>query len=114
MPTLPEITDDFMLAQLGRSKEYAVVVLRDGPNPNPPDRDAGIWEHGRRNFALREAGMMNLVGPIKSGSLQGMCVLNTSVAEAEELLAADPAVQAGILAVDVYSWRSFPGDALAG
>lgn len=98
---------------LGRSRIYSLVLLTPGPTPHPADRDQVVWEHGRRNFALREQGVMNLVGPITDDSdFRGMCILRTDQQEAEQIMAGDPAVQAGIFRFQIHPWRSFPGDAL--
>jgi hypothetical protein len=46
--------------------------------------------------------------------LCGTGIFATSPDEARQIMAGDPAVQAGIFADDVHPVRSFPGDALAG
>jgi hypothetical protein len=111
---MPEITDEYMNARLAESRQYALVLLRKGENYTMEDgRDAIVWEHGRRNLALRSDGTMALVGPVYGDSdVVGMCVLASTVDEAREVIAGDPAVQAGIFTYEVQPWHSFPGDAL--
>ena len=106
------ISDEYMHEQLAKSREYSVVFLLPGPNYDDADR-ALIWEHGRRNFELRAAGTMNIVGPfLDGGNVQGMCIMNASVDDTRALIDEDPAVVAGIFTYEVHPMRSFPGDAL--
>jgi hypothetical protein len=82
-----------------------------------PDRDQGvariIWEHGKRNLALRTAGLMPIICPVTDGSgVAGVCVLDASPEDAERIMAGDPAVKAGVLTYDVHPTRGFPGSAL--
>jgi hypothetical protein len=112
---LPDISDAEMRENLARSREYAVLVLRAGPNYASPDTPALIWEHGRRNFALRATGKLAIVCPVLDDSdLCGVGLFDTSVDETRELMADDPAVLAGVFTVEVHPGRSFPGDVLPG
>jgi hypothetical protein len=112
---LPDISDAQMQANLGRSREYAVLVLRAGPNYASSGTPALIWEHGRRNFALRAAGKLAIVCPVLDDSdLCGVGLFDASVDETRKLMADDPAVLAGVLTVEVHPGRSFPGDVLPG
>jgi hypothetical protein len=57
--------------------------------------------------AMRERGAMLASGPFDDRpdeSLRGLCLYRTSVEEARELAAQDPAVQAGRLVADVMTW----------
>jgi uncharacterized protein YciI len=111
---VPEITDEYMAEQLGRSRVYSLVLLRPGEAYTMDGRDELVWEHGRRNFELRAEGVLSIVGPVpEEGDLCGVGIFATSADEARRLMADDPAVQAGIFAVEVHGFRSFPGDALA-
>ncbi|MCL2516708.1 MAG: hypothetical protein FWD85_01545 [Microbacteriaceae bacterium] len=109
------VTDEQMLANLGLAREYAIVLLRK--NPDAPiagdEARAIVWEHGRRNFELRDAGLLDIVLPIRDESdLAGIGVFNTTGDEASALMAADPGVQAGLFTFEVHACRGFPGDAL--
>ena len=109
------ITDEYMYEMLPKAKEYCIVLLKPGPNLNQPDIQKIIWEHGRRNFALRADGQLSIVCPVSvEGDLNGLAIFNTSVAETKAIMDGDPAVQVGIFIYEVYPCRSFPGDKLPG
>lgn len=50
------ISDDYMREMLGRSRPYTIVLLHRTGKRDQPGADAVVWEHGRRNFALRASG----------------------------------------------------------
>jgi hypothetical protein len=62
------ITDDQMRQRMAQSREYCIVILMAGPNRHKTGVEKVIWEHGRRNFALREEGVLSIVCPISDGS----------------------------------------------
>jgi hypothetical protein len=108
-----QITDEFMRAMLTQTKPYTVVLLKMGPDADRPDRDAIIWEHGRRNFALRAGGMLAIVCPIRDDSdWAGVGVFNGEPDDIARVMDGDPAVRAGVLSYEVHPVRSFPGDCL--
>ena len=108
------ITDEFMNQMLQNTKTYTQVFLKAGPNYNQPDNYPIVWEHGRRNFALREEGLINIVAPVLDGDdLKGIVIFNANQDQTRKIMEDDPSVQAGILVFEVYTIRSFPGDTLA-
>ncbi len=110
---LPPISDDFMRRSLQTRRAYTIVLLKKGPAYDPPRSDGVIWEHGRRNFALRAAGLLAIVCPIAGGSeLAGVCIFDAEPVEVERIMASDPAVKVGVLTFEVHATRSFPGDRL--
>lgn len=110
---LPQITDDDMHRMMAAAQPYTVVVLHRGPHYRDEGARAIIWEHGRRNFALRAAGKLAVVCPVLDESeLAGIGVFAADLAETEALMAEDPAVQAGVLVSQAHASRSFAGDAL--
>jgi uncharacterized protein YciI len=110
-----DISDEYMREQLATTKAYTLVLLKAGPNYANEGNEQVIWEHGRRNFQLRAEGKLPIVGPVRDETdLCGVCVFDTTAEEAEQLMAGDPAVRAGILTFEVHPIRSFPGDALPG
>jgi hypothetical protein len=110
---LPEIADEFMRQALSTTRSYTIVILKRGPAYDPPRSDGIIWEHGRRNFALRAAGLLAIVCPISDGNgLAGIAIFDADQSEVERIIAADPAVEAGVLTFEIHLARSFPGDAL--
>jgi hypothetical protein len=107
------ITDDQMRQRILQTKEYCVVILRAGPNRYKNDVDRVIWEHGRRNFALREEGVLSIVCPVADGSdVNGIGIFNTSVDKVRQIMDGDPGVQAGIFLYEAHPCRGFPGDRL--
>jgi hypothetical protein len=110
---LPYISDELMHQGLARTRGYTVVILKKGPAYDPPRSDAIIWEHGRRNFALRAAGLLAIVCPVADGSaLAGVGIFDADTPTVEQILLGDPAIQAGLLTYEIHPARSFPGDAL--
>jgi hypothetical protein len=108
-----EISDAYMQEQLGRTREYAVVLLRASEQYGRQGSDALIWEHGRRNFSLRADGLLSIVCPVTDDTeLCGVAIFNTSVEQARQLMDEDPGVQAGVFSYEVHPVRSFPGDTL--
>ncbi len=61
-------TDDEMNALLPATKEYNVVIIKRGPSFTDDAAPAVIWEHGRRNFGLRDDGVLAVVLPVTDGS----------------------------------------------
>jgi hypothetical protein len=107
------ISDEQMLNNLKDAREYAVVILRHGPQITHADVRSIVWEHGRRNFELRADGLLDVVLPVRDDSdVAGIGVFNTTVEEAERIMSADPGVQAGVFVFEVHPARGFPGDAL--
>jgi len=110
-----EIADDFMRDMLGKARPYSVLVLKKGPNYQADGDRSIIWEHGRRNFALRAAGQLVVVVPLATETdMAGIGIFTTSIEETRALMADDPAIKAGWLTFEVYAGRSFPGDGLPG
>lgn len=107
------ISDEFILSMLASIKPYTIVLLEDAAGKQKENAQAVIWEHGRRNFALRKEGILNIVIPIaNSNGLAGIAVFNAEEARVKEIMEEDPAVQAGIFTYRIYNGLSFPGDSL--
>lgn len=107
------ISDEFMRGMLAKSKSYCAVILKAGPKYRDSDAPGIIWEHGRRNFALRQQGKLAIVCPVADGSdIKGIGIFASDLTETTRIMDGDPGVQAGILLYEVHSCRSFPGDAL--
>jgi hypothetical protein len=106
-------TDDEMNALLPATKEYNVVILKRGPSFTDDAAPAVIWEHGRRNFGLRDDGVLAVVLPVTDGSdVCGVCVFTGTVDQTVALMNDDPGVQAGVFTFEVHPCRGFPGDSL--
>lgn len=109
------ITDELMRQRLSATRNYCVVILKRTTKYQEEGTEAIIWEHGRRNFALRAAGVLSIVCPIRDDSdVAGIGIFNANVEEVKKIMDGDPAVQAGILSYETHPCRGFPGDSLAG
>jgi hypothetical protein len=89
------------------------VILQAGPNKHEDGVEKIIWEHGRRNFALRADGVLSIVCPISDGSnVSGVGIFNATVEEVKKIMDEDPGVKAGVFVYEIHACRSFPGDSL--
>lgn len=116
---LPEVTDEQLEAALPNTRPYTLLLLHPGPAFERPgaDRSSGvtqiIWTHGKRNFALRESGLMPIVCPVADGSdLVGVAIFDAEPADVERIMSRDPGVLAGVFTYEVHPTRSFPGSTL--
>ena len=109
------ITDEFMKQMVSKTKKYCVVILKAGPNRNMAGVERIIWEHGRRNFALRSDGVLSIVCPISDESnVAGIGIFNTGIADVKKIMEGDPGVKKGVFVYEAHECRSFPGDCLPG
>ena len=112
---LPEITDDDMKERLSGAHDYTLVILKTTPRTFDERSRPIIWEHGRRNMALRRAGLLSIVCPSTDQSeVAGIGIFGSPPEEVSEILAGDPALQADVLTYEIHPVRGFPGDALPG
>jgi uncharacterized protein YndB with AHSA1/START domain len=110
---LPEITDELMLERLSRAGAYTVAVLRATPAFVRPDVDPTVWEHGRRNMQLVEAGLLPVVLPVTDDTdVVGFGVFAATPEDTRAILDGDPGVRAGIFTYELHPVRGFPGAAL--
>jgi hypothetical protein len=108
-----EITDDEMREMLTQTKSYSLVLLKGGPNYGVDGHDEIVWEHGRRNFALRADGVLAIVARVlDDGPWCGVGIFDASEEAVVELMDDDPGVRAGVFEYEVHPVRSFPGSAL--
>jgi hypothetical protein len=107
------ITDELMRQRISATKNYCLVILKAGPKKHEEGAETIIWEHGRRNFALRAEGVLSIVCPVSDGSnVSGIGIFNAPVEEVKKIMDEDPAVQAGVLIYETHACRGFPGDSL--
>ncbi len=110
---MSEITDEYMRRMLALTREYCIVILKAGPKRNQPGIEPLLWEHGRRNFSLKEDGLLSIVCQVKDGTdVNGIGIFNADLATVRDIMDNDPGVKAGVFVYEVHSCRSFPGDAL--
>lgn len=107
------ITDEQFQALRATARPYTVVILKPGPNRHMEGADTIVYRHGMRNVSLHLDGRLPIVCPSTDNTeFRGLGVFNATVEEVTEIMAGDPAVQAGILAFEVHPVRSFPGSVL--
>ncbi len=107
------VTDEFMRQMISTAREYCIVILKAGPNRYMDGADKIIWEHGRKNFALRAAGILSIVCPVSDGGdVAGMGIFNAPIEEVKKIMGEDPAIKAEVLVSEIYACRGFPGDGL--
>ncbi len=107
------ITDEYMREMLGKTREYTLVILKAGPAHGSEGSAAIVFEHGRRNFALRAEGILSIVCPVRDGSrISGIGIFNAGPDRIREIMDDDPGVRAGIFTYEIHPCRSFPGDCL--
>lgn len=110
---LPEITDDYMQGMLGQSKTYTAMLLRVSQKASEADADTIIWEHGRRNLALRAEGKLPIVCPATDESdWAGIAIFDAPLQEVEQIMANDPGVRAGLFTYELHPVWGFPGSVL--
>ncbi len=90
---------------------YTVALLvRPPAAPQLDDSAAATLQdaHMAHLADLHDAGCLLAAGPLSSGSpeepVRGLLILNVASQRAGELLGQDPAVQAGVLSAQVFSW----------
>ncbi|VBA38413.1 hypothetical protein LAUMK13_02089 [Mycobacterium innocens] len=90
------LTGDEMNQLLPTTRPYSVVILKQGPKFGDEAAPAIVWEHGRRNFGLRDEGVLAVVLPVTDGS--DVCGIGVFAATADDTAAImndDPGVAAG-------------------
>ena len=111
--TLPVVSDATMLERLAGAAGYTLVLLHATDAFARPAADPIVWEHGRRNMALAEAGLLAVVLPVGDDSdLAGAGVFVTDIDTTRTIMDDDPGVRAGIFSYEVHPVRGFPGAAL--
>jgi hypothetical protein len=107
------ITDEYMNEMISKTRSYCIVLLKHGPNWNMQGAERTIWEHGRRNFALKNSGALPIVCPVSDASdLSGVGIFNTDPEQLKLIMEEDPGVKEGIFIYEIHPCRSFPGSAL--
>jgi hypothetical protein len=80
-----------MQERLAQTRTYTAMLLRRTEKASEPDARQIIWEHGRRNFALRAAGKLPTVCPIADDSdWAGIGIFDASPEEVTRLCRTTP------------------------
>jgi uncharacterized protein YndB with AHSA1/START domain len=110
---LPVITDEDMRKRLAGTATYTAVLLRRTEKYARPAAAPIVREHGRRNMALAEAGVLPVVLPAADDTdLAGVGIFAATAEETQALMDDDPGVRAGIFSYEAHPVRGFPGAAL--
>ncbi len=71
------------------------------------------YEHGKRNFQLREDGIISIVCRVNDDSnISGLAIFNRNQDEVKSIMDRDPGVIAGIFTYEIHLCSSFSGDKL--
>ena len=107
------ITDEYIKEKHTELKDYTIVLIKPTSKRKEAGADAVILEHARKNFSLREDGVLSIVCPVFGDyNLSGLYIFNVIVEEARKIMDDDPAVNAGIFQYEIYPCKSFSGDSL--
>ena len=110
---MPEITDEYMQSMLAKSKNYTVVLLRVTDKATEAGARPIIWEHGRRNFALRDEGKLPVICRVDDDSdWAGVGIFAASPDEVAQIMEGDPGVEAGLFTYELHPVLAFPGATL--
>src|SRR4051794_3948210 len=105
------ISDEYMQEMIAKTKTYTLVILKGGPNIAIPGVERIIWEHGRRNFALRQQGVLSIVCPVADESgVCGVGIFNTDLDKTKSIMDEEPGVKEKVFTYELHSCRSFPSD----
>jgi RimJ/RimL family protein N-acetyltransferase len=106
------VTDEQIQQLAATAQPYSVALLWWGPERHMDGAEATELEHQRRMVTLRADGVIAILCPAVSDTLAGVAIMTVPPEEAQDVMAGDPAVRAGMIRVEVYSGHGFPGDAL--
>ena len=110
----PNVTDEQIQAVAASAKPFSLVQLRWGPDRHQDGANAIELEHQRRMVGLRADGTIAILCPVISDIVAGVAIMTKTPEEAEQIMAADPCVQAGMMTCEVLPCVGFPGDSLPG
>lgn len=104
--------DSLLAKQLGADdygmKQYVMAFLKAGPN-RPQDKALGDslqMQHLKNIGRLAKEGKLIVAGPfLDNTEIRGIYIFNvTTIEEARELTATDPAIQYGSLVMELHPW----------
>lgn len=108
------VTDEEIQQLAATAKPFSVALLWWGPERHTDGAEEIERSHQRRILGLRAAGVIAVLCPGAADILAGVAIMTVPTEEAEEIMAGDPCVQAGMIRCEVYPGAGFPGDALPG
>ena len=110
--TTSTVTDEQIQAVAATARPYSLVQLRWAPARQQEGADATELEHQRRMVSMRASGVIAILCPVLSDDVAGVAIMTRPPAEAEEIMAADPCVRAGMMTYEAHACLTFPGDAV--
>ncbi len=104
--------DESLAKELGADdygmRKYVIAFLKKGPNKSKDSIKAATLQkaHMANIGRLTKEGKLAIAGPfLDNGELRGIYIFNVeTVEEAKELTATDPAIQAGVLVMELHPW----------
>ncbi|NMN97175.1 hypothetical protein [Antrihabitans stalactiti] len=109
-----DVTDDQIQALAATAKPFSLVQLRWTADRHQAEAEAIELEHQRRMVSLRAEGVIAVLCPVISDALAGVAIMTEPLERAQQIMAADPCVQAGMMTCEVLPCLGFPGDSLPG
>ena len=107
-----DVTDDQVQALAATARPFSLVQLSWTPARHQDGADTIEGEHQRRMVSLRADGVIAVLCPVVSDTVAGVAIMTAPPETAQEIMSADPCVQAGMMTCEVYPCLGFPGDAL--
>ncbi len=105
--------DEEMKARIAQSKPYTMVILKKTAKFAEESSRKIVWEHGRRNFQLKDEGLLPIVCPATDGGeVSGIGIFIGTPEQVKVIMDGDPGVQAGIFTYEIHACRGFPGSEL--
>jgi uncharacterized protein YciI len=88
-------------------KTSFLVIYRPGPGwlQGKPTSEQPLKEHGRYMMSLFEKGFLKFAGPFGDDKGGAVVLEITSEAEAQALVAGDPAVKSGVFLHEIHPWQ---------
>ena len=101
-------------AAVPMSPTLYLVIYTAGPNWKP-DVPAGdqLRDHGRYMLGLHQKTLLKMAGPFTDAAGGAAVIETDTLAAAQAIADADPAVQSKVFAAEVHAWRHVDWDALA-
>ena len=108
--------EDPIARRVAENRWFWLLLLKLGPDRGHDEETADRIQraHLAHLFELEAEGKLRMFGPVlDAGELRGIGVVTVPTrAEAESLMADDPAVLAGRLVLEIRPWFTKPGAAL--
>ena len=96
-----------VLAAQSTEKMTFLVIYRPGPGwlPGKPAAEQPLKEHGRYMLSLYEKGFLKFAGPFGDDKGGAVVLEVAGAAEAQALVAEDPAVKSGVFLHEIHPWQ---------